>query len=451
MKSPSARLLFSAFLACQLHAQVEWQPQYTSPVPIRSDAAMCYDADAKRIVLFGGYSYDSRFLYNSDTWLLNGSSWSQVTTPTGPEARMGAAMVHDAARHQVVLFGGYYGWILNITYDDTWVWNGAAWTLLAPAVRPPKRYSHGMAYDEARQRIVVYGGMAWLANFYDDTWEWDGTTWTQVNSQHRPPAGAARAFAYDARRKVCVLVSGTDTWEWDGLDWNLRNPAHQPGNAGSATLLYDRARERLVLYTGLLSENWEYDGVDWQRRDSLGQPQPRSGQSVAYESERRWCVLFGGRNTGGPLNDWWIYKPVHPAYFWPWGTGCAGSVGMPLLEGFEGSLPWIGETFACTVGPVPLGHASLLHVGASSDHWDAIALPAELGMLGMPGCTWFVSGEVMIPLWSRTSWALALLPVPSDAALKGTSFFSQALVLDQAANPFGAVASRAAHGVFGSK
>ena len=43
--------------------------------------------------------------------------------------------------NKVVLFGGQLAGPL----DDTWEWDGAAWTLKSPSTRPPARYSHAMA------------------------------------------------------------------------------------------------------------------------------------------------------------------------------------------------------------------------------------------------------------------------------------------------------------------
>src|SRR5262249_45441901 len=47
-----------------------------------------------------------------------------LTVRDGPAARWGHAVVYDAARKQVVLFGGS----TDMTFhDDTWLWDGAAW------------------------------------------------------------------------------------------------------------------------------------------------------------------------------------------------------------------------------------------------------------------------------------------------------------------------------------
>src|SRR5881296_1151797 len=92
----------------------------------------------------------------------------------GPTARDESAMAYDAARKQVVLFGGSASGILS----DTWVWDGQLWTQ-SENMGPPARISHALAFDSIRERVVLFGGTDG-ARFLPDTWEWDGTEWTQI-------------------------------------------------------------------------------------------------------------------------------------------------------------------------------------------------------------------------------------------------------------------------------
>jgi hypothetical protein len=78
-------------------------------------------------------------------------------------------MAYDAARGQVVLFGGY---LMN----DTWTWDGTDLTQRFPAHSPPARQLMGMAYDSTNGRVLMFGG---TDGGGDDTWTWDGTDWTQ--------------------------------------------------------------------------------------------------------------------------------------------------------------------------------------------------------------------------------------------------------------------------------
>lgn len=98
--------------------------------------------------------------------------WRELHPTTSPPARDLTAMVYDQARGRMVMFGGRTA---NYTFlNDTWEFNGTAWIQRLPANSPSARTSHTMAYDSVRQRVVLFGGFdgGWPA----DTWEWDGFT-----------------------------------------------------------------------------------------------------------------------------------------------------------------------------------------------------------------------------------------------------------------------------------
>jgi hypothetical protein len=46
---------------------------------------------------------------------------------------------------------------------------------------PSGRFGCGMAYDSARQHVVLFGGADVSGqNVFNDTWEWNGNFWTQM-------------------------------------------------------------------------------------------------------------------------------------------------------------------------------------------------------------------------------------------------------------------------------
>ena len=103
-----------------------------------------------------------------------------VAVPAGPAVAIGPmhpsprtpGCAYDAARSQVVLFGGFDGIQF---YRDTWTWDGSAWTERTPAHSPSARSYTGMAYDAAREEVVLFGG--YDGGSLGDTWTWDGTDW----------------------------------------------------------------------------------------------------------------------------------------------------------------------------------------------------------------------------------------------------------------------------------
>ena len=76
-------------------------------------------------------------------------------------------MAYDIARGQMVL----------LAVNQVWTWDGTDWTLHTPVHSPSPRYGPGVAYDAARGQVVLFGGTGSID--LGDTWTWDGTDWTQ--------------------------------------------------------------------------------------------------------------------------------------------------------------------------------------------------------------------------------------------------------------------------------
>ena len=78
-------------------------------------------------------------------------------------------MAYDSARRRTVLFGG----IETSRYADTWEWSGSAWAGGPTTVAPSARYGAMMVFDAARSRMVLFGGTFYEnSSTYADTWEY---------------------------------------------------------------------------------------------------------------------------------------------------------------------------------------------------------------------------------------------------------------------------------------
>lgn len=146
---------------------------------------LAYDSDRDRIILFGGA--DAAHLATNDTREASaggtGTTTFTLVTPetTTPAPRYEHAMVYDAARNRVVMFGGRDG---TTYFDETWEWDGEDWTLRSPTISPGQRAGHDMIYDAKRQAVVLFGGHrndGPNPGTMNDTWEWDGSDWKQLN------------------------------------------------------------------------------------------------------------------------------------------------------------------------------------------------------------------------------------------------------------------------------
>src|SRR5262249_8435506 len=160
-----------------------------------SGFGFAYDSLRKRLVIFGGSEY-SRALRN-DTWEWSGSEWKQSFPAHSPPARGYCSLVFRSATGRTLLFGGVRTAAPTLQwFADTWEWDGTDWTQLFPPNSPPPRSETALAYDEGRDRVVLFGGSP---NGAQETWEWDGQTWVQLFPVHSPPARWNCAMVYDPK------------------------------------------------------------------------------------------------------------------------------------------------------------------------------------------------------------------------------------------------------------
>ncbi len=136
------------------------------------------------------------------TYEYDGQVWMPSSTTTVPVARVYQSAAFDAARNQVVLFGGTDEGRL----DETWAYSGSEWRQLDVATAPPARASGALSYDPVRERLVLFGGTDGSA--LADTWEFDGASWTETTPATGPTARDVPAATYDATLRG-ILVFGT--------------------------------------------------------------------------------------------------------------------------------------------------------------------------------------------------------------------------------------------------
>jgi hypothetical protein len=125
----------------------------------------------------------------------------------GPVPVVDAPAVWDPLRARLVLFGG-------ASYAETWLYDGAAWTLVDGA-GPSARSAPSMSWDPERGAVVLFGGRAEAGNRegerLDDTWLWDGARWREleVPSEGRPGARSRAEMIWDPALRGTLLLGGT--------------------------------------------------------------------------------------------------------------------------------------------------------------------------------------------------------------------------------------------------
>ena len=292
----------------------------------RFAGALAYDALRQTTVLFGGVYQPGALFTSDEVWEWNGGTWAKIPTPGAkPSARWMHGMAFDQARRRVVVFGGEsYVNSVSVTLNDTWGWNGAAWTKAQSAHSPSPRNFPSMAYDSQRARVVLFGGVD-TSGSRADTWEWNGDDWANVTPDAGSPSPRSRpAMAYDSVRARTVLFGGfngstnvSDTWVWNGTAWNNVTPdAGSPPARSEAQATFDSTRGVVVLAGGLgaagaLADVWEWNGTTWALAPApSGSPLARQSAAMAYDVARQESVLFGGLSTSaaGALNDTWTWN-----------------------------------------------------------------------------------------------------------------------------------------------
>ncbi|HEV2106476.1 MAG TPA: kelch repeat-containing protein [Candidatus Eisenbacteria bacterium] len=204
-------------------------PQRLPPGPYLEDGMAVYDARRNRELLWGGT--DDYQDYYDDLWALSLGdtlAWSLVPVAgPRPVPRAAAAMFLDAARDRLVLFGGYES---GGYYNDLWTLDLAAdtlrWQEVAEAVAPSPRANVALTYDAARDRLLLFGGLATQATL-GDVWALPlGTlAWQPLAfASAPPPARGDGKWVYDAAHDRALFWGGGrgDLWQ---LAWPHATPA----------------------------------------------------------------------------------------------------------------------------------------------------------------------------------------------------------------------------------
>lgn len=350
-------------------AQADWTRRFPAHVPPkRMETAMaqfgpCPSASGcgSNVVMFGGLNLGptspggflsfNQFNVLGDTWIWDGTDWTQVTLSTTPPARYGASMAYDPATGNAVLFGGQDA--LGRFLSDTWLFNrrslctkfgaclfGFVWTQVtypAGAAVPPGR--SGAALSAFSGSVVLTGGTTRSGLdlvLLNDTWEFDTSTntWSRQNLTG-PPARSEAAIApcYGSGLATSILFGGfdgvflaplNDTWvynfdlpQWFGPNLPQTTPAARFGHgmahypvSGFRVLYggqaFNAATGTAVLPTDTWNATCNPAPNSWSSPGGLVNPAhnpgPRSLHGMTTGPNGATIVLFGGNDVTFPRN-----------------------------------------------------------------------------------------------------------------------------------------------------
>jgi hypothetical protein len=313
--------------------------------PERYLPSMVYSPFYGGDVLFGGYGSITGppyWVFYNDTWVLKGSTWSELVSSTGcqpstcPTPRAGSVLAQDGP-NSLVLFGGY-NYTPSITiraFADTWLFSGGAWTNITATAGtgPSARYDAVMSYDSLDNLVLLFGGENANGTTLGDTWELVQNHWTNVtatvgsylvNTAPSPRAGASMAASPDGH---IMMFGGEDqgyiilnscnnasyggpeydaiAWWWYGGHW-LAQANYTDGTWGPC-LPHTPVQATPLPTVGSFGS-------------SSGPPCGRIEASLGWSNNNQRFVMYGGVGpqtqairgvcTGfvGFLNDTWVYR-----------------------------------------------------------------------------------------------------------------------------------------------
>ncbi|MGO4181163.1 cadherin-like beta sandwich domain-containing protein [Paenibacillus sp. TAF43_2] len=370
----------------------QWQKLADSSVPsglvARKGAAITYDPNLERLVMFGGEGASGVL---NDIWVWHGEvlQWKPLLIPA-PSARAGAQFAYDG--QNLVLFGGYTlsGSTKN-RLADTWIFNGTSWEQRTPAQSPPATYSGSMAYDG--QYAVLYGGnigdeirgTAYQINS-NTLWAWDGTTWNdsapKVEAQDWGRWG--QAMAYDGRR---VVFYGGE------FDWiNPSNSAVTPNKKRPIANSQDAQGKKAA---------FGWDGSAWSIWSGNskgpgggieGGPGSGSFMSMAYDGYN--FVVFGGNHEwGGLTNETFTFGNPLPT------LPIVSITGLPTILMDKNNKANDLARFSANVKGKALSEIGIEYREAGQTTWQKKAhLSAEAGAvtIDLNGLKWQVDYEARV-------------------------------------------------------
>ena len=165
-----------------------WTRIKTKDAPeARFHHAIAFDSKRGRVVLFGGNAAvpplnSDKFKagQRDDTWEFDGKHWKQVVTGVAPPKRDHHALAYDADAKKIILFGGFSGGFQDGVYlGDTWAWNGKTWEQIFAEKTPAARGGKpAMIYDEKNRRLILFGGGT-PQKAMNDMWFFKFESWTQ--------------------------------------------------------------------------------------------------------------------------------------------------------------------------------------------------------------------------------------------------------------------------------
>ena len=273
-----------------------------------SEHSAVYDSSSNTMIVFGGLLQDdtprNSVLLETNA---NGSGgieagmWSELKVNIFPPARMLHSAVYDQANNRMIVFGGCADLECDIPLNDAWVLTNAngtggspTWTQLSPSGSlPSPRYFHNAVYDATNNRMIVYSGQAAGYTSLSDVW-----VLSNANG-----------------------LGGTPAWT------QLTPTGATPDAQDESTAVYDPVSNTLIAFGGgnFVNSVWTLSNANgltgtpaWSNivaNGAKGAPRGRDGAQAVYDPASNRMTICGGNGDFGPttpdsdvgtFNDVWV-------------------------------------------------------------------------------------------------------------------------------------------------
>lgn len=288
------------------------------PPDARGHLTAVHNASSNRMIVFGG-SNATQFVFvhpsvalRNDVWVLSNADGTETSTPTwtqlsptggSPSKRAGHSAVYDEANNRMIVFGGntFLGGTFT-TGNDVWVLHNAdgtetsppAWELLSPTGGPGPRWLQVAAYDPDTNRMIVFGGVDGCCNNPVDE------IWVLENANG---LGGTPQWMLLAATGTSPPVLHGRTGVYDPTTNRLIVLTATSGTSGLNDIRVLENANGLDINGNPVNPNWT------QLSPTGGLPTAESGFSAVFDPATNRVVVFGGAGVpvpGGRGNEVWI-------------------------------------------------------------------------------------------------------------------------------------------------
>lgn len=206
------------------------------------------------------------------------------------------------------------------------------WTQIARENAPAARSFATAIFDEANDRLVLFGGRGDNSNVFGDIWVLSPATdisgaakWTQLSpTGTAPEARQGHVAAYDAKNNRMILTEGAssdkgflETWiltNANGLGgdpaWTKLTTTNSPPYRANAWAFYEEKSNALLMYGGfegqtITDELWVLSNangmgtepITWAKVELSSKPSRRAFPAAAFDPAGDRVFVFGGASS----------------------------------------------------------------------------------------------------------------------------------------------------------